>query len=83
MLKTLVPMFRPHLFARLKNIAEKHVPAKLKPIVEVHQLSEAGGGLKSKIFLSVHSAILSLLSFVCAHVQVYIMQHSVWVYDVS
>ena len=33
MLKLLVPKFRPYLSARLKYIAEKQVPAKLKPIV--------------------------------------------------
>ena len=32
-LKPLVPKFRPDLSARLKDIAEKRVPAKLKPIV--------------------------------------------------
>ena len=33
MLKPHVPKFRPNLFVRLKGIAEKQVPAKLKPIV--------------------------------------------------
>ena len=33
MLKPLVPNFRPDLFARLGDIAEKQVPANLKPIV--------------------------------------------------
>ena len=33
MLKALVPNFRPELSAPLKDIAEKQVPAKLKPIV--------------------------------------------------
>ena len=33
MLKILVPKFRPDLSTRLKDIAEKQVPAKLKPIV--------------------------------------------------
>ena len=33
MLKPLVPKFCPDLLARLKDIAEKQVPAKLKPIV--------------------------------------------------
>ena len=32
-LKPLVPKFRPDLCASLKDIAEKQVPAKLKPIV--------------------------------------------------
>ena len=32
-LKPIVPTFRPNLFARLGNIAEKQVPANLKPIV--------------------------------------------------
>ena len=32
-LKPLVPKFRPDLSARLKDISEKQVPAKLKPIV--------------------------------------------------
>ena len=32
-LKPLVPKFRPDLLARLKDTAEKQVPAKLKPIV--------------------------------------------------
>ena len=32
MLKTIVPKFCLDLFARLKDIAEKQVPAKLKPI---------------------------------------------------
>ena len=31
MLKPLVPKFRPDLSAHLKDIAEKKVPAKLKP----------------------------------------------------
>ena len=34
MLKPLVPKFRPDLLARLKDMAEKQVPAKLKPIVD-------------------------------------------------
>ena len=29
-----MPKFRPDLFARLQDIAEKQVPAKLKPIVD-------------------------------------------------
>ena len=33
MLKLLVPKFRPDLFARLRDRAEKQMPAKLKPIV--------------------------------------------------
>ena len=33
MLKPLVPKCRPDLFARLRDIAEKRVPAKLKPVV--------------------------------------------------
>ena len=33
MLKPLVPKFRPDLLARFKDIAEKQVPAKLKPII--------------------------------------------------
>ena len=38
MLKPLLPKFRPDLSTRLKHIAEKQVPAKLKPIVtsEMH-----------------------------------------------
>ena len=36
MLKPLVLKFRPCLSARLKDIAEKHVPANLKPIVVIH-----------------------------------------------
>ena len=32
-MKPLVPNFRPDLFARLGDIAEKQVPANLKPIV--------------------------------------------------
>ena len=32
-LKPLVPKFRPDLVARLRDIAEKQVPANLKPIV--------------------------------------------------
>ena len=35
MLKPLVPKIRPDLSARLKDIAEKQVPAKLNPIVGV------------------------------------------------
>ena len=35
MLKPLVPKFRPDVFARFKDIAEKQVPARLKPIVVV------------------------------------------------
>ena len=37
MLKSPVPKFRPDLSARLKDIAEKQVPVKLKPIVGIHQ----------------------------------------------
>ena len=33
MLKPRVPKFRPDISDRLKDIAEKEVPAKLKPIV--------------------------------------------------
>ena len=33
MLKPLVPKFRPGLSVQLEDIAEKQVPAKLKPIV--------------------------------------------------
>ena len=36
MLKPIVPQFRPDLSARSKDIAEKLVPAKLKPIVGTH-----------------------------------------------
>ena len=32
-LKSLVPKYRPDSFARLKDIAEKQIPAKLKPVV--------------------------------------------------
>ena len=35
MLKALVPKFRPDISARLKDIAEKQVPTRLKPIVDV------------------------------------------------
>ena len=35
MLKPLVPNFRPDISARLKEIAEKQVSAKLKPLVGV------------------------------------------------
>ena len=37
MLKPLVPKFRPDLSAHIKDIAEKQVPAKLKPIVGCRQ----------------------------------------------
>ena len=37
MLKHFVPKFRPDLSARLKDIAVKQVPAKLKPIVGKHK----------------------------------------------
>ena len=33
MLKPIMPKFRPNQSVRLKDIAEKQVPAKLKPIV--------------------------------------------------
>ena len=33
-LKPLVPKFRPDLFTRLRDIAEKQVQAKLRPIVD-------------------------------------------------
>ena len=33
MLKPFVPKFPPEIFARLRDVAEKQVPAKLKPIV--------------------------------------------------
>ena len=36
-MKPLAPKFCPDLFIRLKDIAEKQVPAKLKPIVAVHK----------------------------------------------
>ena len=32
-IKLLLPKFRSDLFVRVRHIAEKHVPAKLKPIV--------------------------------------------------
>ena len=35
MLKHLVPKLRPDLLIRLKDIAEKQVPVKLKPVVVV------------------------------------------------
>ena len=41
MLKPLVPKFRSALSSRLKDITEKQVPAKLKPIVEVKQQGHA------------------------------------------
>ena len=41
MLKPVVPNFRSHLFAYLNDIAEKQVPAKLKPMV-VHQIISSG-----------------------------------------
>ena len=36
MLKPIEPKFRPDLSARLRDIAEKQIPAKLKPIVGVY-----------------------------------------------
>ena len=33
MLKPIMPKFRPDLYARLRDMADKQVPAKLKPIV--------------------------------------------------
>ena len=36
MLKLLVPKFRPDLYVRLKDIAEKQVPEKLKPVVVIY-----------------------------------------------
>ena len=39
MLKPLVLNFHPDLFARLKYVAEKEIPAKLKPIVSVQSLA--------------------------------------------
>ena len=44
MLKALVPKFHPDLFAFSKDIAEKQVPAKLKPIV-VDSVSTRGESL--------------------------------------
>ena len=46
MLKHLVPKFCPDLSVRLKDIAEKQVPAKLKPIVVGGRfdLSQIGAG---------------------------------------
>ena len=35
MLKYLVPKFGPNLSARLKDIAKKQIPVKLKPIVNI------------------------------------------------
>ena len=37
-LKPLVSNFCPDLFTRLRDIAEKQVPAKLKPIVDVYHM---------------------------------------------
>ena len=37
MLKPLVPKFRPDLSVHLKDIAEKQVPAKLKPIADMEK----------------------------------------------
>ena len=45
-LKPLVPKFRPDLLARLRGIAEKQVPAKLKPIVEANNFNVK---LKSRV----------------------------------
>ena len=39
MLKPLVPKFRSDLSVRLKDIAEKQVPVKLKPIVVIPVIS--------------------------------------------
>ena len=39
MLKPVVPKFRLDLSVRLKDIAEKQFPAKLKPIVSVVKIS--------------------------------------------
>ena len=37
MMTLIVPKFRPDQSARLKDIAEKHVPAKLKPVVGIYK----------------------------------------------
>ena len=42
MLKPLVPKFRSDLSVRLRDIVEKQVPAKLKPIVGVRGTGELG-----------------------------------------
>ena len=42
MLKPLMPKFRPDLFIRLKDIGEKQVPAKLKPIAVLSWWSRSG-----------------------------------------
>ena len=43
MLKPLVPRFRPDLSAPLKTIADKQVPAELKPIVAQHSVPSWSG----------------------------------------
>ena len=45
MLKPLVPKFRPDLSAHLRDIAEKQVPAKLKPIVGRISVRAGGGAV--------------------------------------
>ena len=47
MLKPLVLKFRPDLCVRLKYMAEKEVPAKLKPIVPYYQSRQALGPYKA------------------------------------
>ena len=54
---------------------EENDPRNLE--LEVHQLSEGCGGPKSKIF-NMSSAILPLLSFAWAHVQVNELQPPIW-----
>ena len=47
MLKPLVPKFCPDLSARLKDIAEKQVPVKVKPIVGHRLLSPKQGAVQA------------------------------------
>ena len=64
MLKPLVPKFRSDLSVRLKDIAEKQVPVKLKPIVGIRWNAQAttdtfcnnyGRCASSRIFLRHYS----------------------------
>ena len=65
MLKTLVHKFGPDLFARLKDIAEKQVPAKLKPIVV--SIKFPHGYAQNCTVTSVHSHRIQVYLYAYTH----------------
>ena len=69
MLKPLVPKFRPDLRVRLKDIAEKQVPARLKPIVPTWSFMYRvfGRKLAREILNKIVSICLIGFIFTCHH----------------